>query len=163
MSQGVEWSIHACHLMAELPPDQALSASQLAEFFDLPTPYLRKHMQALSRAGITVAAPGPGGGYQLARPAREVTLLDVVEAVDGAAPAFRCTEIRQRGLAALPPDMCRRPCAIAAAMADAEAAWRGHLAGVTIADISSTVASRAPTAASRIERSIAELQSKERA
>jgi Rrf2 family protein len=157
MSQGVEWSIHACHLMAELPPDAALSAAQLARFFDLPTPYLRKHLQALSRAGITAASPGPRGGYRLARPAGEVTLLDVVEAVEGRSPAFRCTEIRQRGLAALPARMCRRPCAIAAAMAAAEKVWRAQLAGVTIADISATVAGEAPGTAAKIERTLAGL------
>jgi len=154
MSQGVEWSIHACHLMAELPGDESLSAAQLAEFFDLPEPYLRKHMQALSRAGVTTGTPGPRGGYRLARPAGEVTLLDVVEAIEGPSPAFRCTEIRQRGLAALPPPMCRRPCAIAAAMARAESAWRDQLADVTIADVSATVAGQAPGTAARIEETL---------
>lgn len=158
MSQGVEWSIHACHLMAEIPPDATLGAAQLAEFFDLPAPYLKKHLQALSRAGITTATPGPRGGYRLARVASEVTLLDVVEAVEGSSSAFRCTEIRQRGLAGLPPEKCRRPCAIAAAMGAAEEAWREQLRNVTIADISSTVAGQAPGTAARIERSLRKLQ-----
>jgi Rrf2 family protein len=157
MSQGVEWSIHACHLLAELPPDGSLSASDLAEFFDLPTPYLRKHLQALSRAGITAAAPGPRGGYRLARAAHEVTLLDVVEAIDGSAPAFRCTEIRQRGLAAVPPRLCGRACAIASAMATAGEAWRRELASVTIADISSSFASEAPAIAARIQASVRDI------
>jgi Rrf2 family protein len=149
MSQGVEWGLHSCHLLAELPPDAALSSTQLAEFFDLPAPYLSKHLQALSRAGITTSAPGPLGGYRLARAAAAITLLDVVEAIDGPAPAFRCTEIRQRGPAALPAAMYRHPCAIATAMGRADAAWRRELRTVTIADLMATVEDKAPVPLAR--------------
>jgi Rrf2 family protein len=147
MTQGVEWALHACHLLAELPPGASLSSAQLAEFFALPAPYLSKHLQALSRAGITASAPGPQGGYRLARPAGQISLLAVVEAIEGQAPAFRCTEIRQQGPASLPPGRYRHPCAIASAMARAEAAWRRELQAVTIAGITRTVGRRAPAAA----------------
>ena len=49
------------------------------------------------RAGVLETVKGPRGGYRLARPAAEITVLDVVEAIDGDEPAFRCTEIRRRG------------------------------------------------------------------
>jgi len=147
MSQGVEWALHACHLLAALPPGASLSSAQLAEFFVLPAPYLSKHLQALSRAGITASTPGPQGGYRLARPAGRISLLAVVEAIEGSAPTFRCTEIRQRGPASLPPGRYRDPCAIASAMARAEAAWRRELQAVTVADIMATVGRRAPAAA----------------
>jgi hypothetical protein len=55
-----------------------------------------------------------------------------------------------------------RPCAIAAAMAAAENAWRKQLTGVTIADSSSTVAGQAPGTAARIERSPHSLTNAER-
>jgi Rrf2 family protein len=127
LSAGVECGLHACHLFAELPPGGSLSSGQLAEFFDLPAPYFSKHLQALSKAGIAVASPGPRGGYRLARLADEVTVLEVVEAIEGPAAAFRFLEIRQRGRAALPARTYRHPCAIAAAMGKAEAAWRQEL------------------------------------
>ena len=66
-------------------------------------------------------------------------MLDVVLAVDGDEPAFRCTEIRQRGPLAAPPEACRRPCAVARAMAAAESAWRAALAAVSIADLAADV------------------------
>jgi Rrf2 family protein len=131
LSAGVECGLHACHLFAELPPGGSLSSGQLAEFFDLPAPYFSKHLQALSKAGIAVASPGPRGGYRLARLADEVTVLEVVEAIEGPAAAFRFLEIRQRGRAALPARTYRHPCAIAAAMGKAEAAWRQELKRVT--------------------------------
>jgi DNA-binding IscR family transcriptional regulator len=66
-------------------------------------------------------------------------VLDVVQAVDGTGPAFRCTEIRQQGLLAAPPEQCTTPCGIAKVMADAERAWRDSLSCVTIADLAATL------------------------
>lgn len=69
----------------------------------------------------------------------KITVLDVVQAVDGTEPAFRCTEIRQQGILAAPPEQCRSACGIANVMADAEKAWRASLSGVTIADLAATL------------------------
>jgi len=135
LSDGVEWGLHCCTLLALLPDDAALPASRLAEFHGVPAAYLAKHLQALSRAGIVEAVAGARGGYRLARPAAEVTLLDVVEAVEGRTPAFRCTEIRQRGPAALPAREYRVACSITRAMHRAEDAWRADLRSQTIADL----------------------------
>src|SRR5262247_2458737 len=102
MSDGVEWGVHACTILAVLPPDRALTAAKLAEYHDVPAAYLAKHLQSLARAGVLETVKGPRGGYRLARPATEITLLDVVEAIDGDTPAFRCSEIRRRGPTAAP-------------------------------------------------------------
>ena len=96
MSDGVEWGVHCATILGALPEGAVLSAARLAEYHGVPAPYLAKHLQALTRAGVFVAVPGPKGGYRLARPSAEVTVLDIVEAVDGSQPAFRCTEIRRR-------------------------------------------------------------------
>lgn len=135
LSDGVEWALHCCTLLAALPEGQALPAARLAEFHGVPPAYLAKHLQALTAAGITASLPGPYGGYRLARPAGEVTLLEVVLAVDGEEPAFRCTEVRQRGPVAGPPSAYRAPCGIARAMWRAEDAWRAELAAATVADL----------------------------
>ena len=139
LSDGVEWGLHCCVLLALLPSDAAMPAARLAEYHGVPPAYLAKHLQALSRAGIVRSVPGPRGGYQLARPAAEVTVLEVLEAIDGHSPAFRCTEIRQRGPAGLPPRAYRVPCAIARAMYRADAAWRAELATETVADLAMAV------------------------
>ena len=132
MGEGVEWAVHCCTVLALVPEGMALPASRLAEFHGVPPAYLAKHLQALSKAGIVVSVPGPRGGYRLARPAREVTLLEVVEAVEGSQPAFHCTEIRQRGPAALPAREYTVACAVTRAMHRAEAAWRAELRGQTV-------------------------------
>lgn len=135
LSEGVEWAVHACTLLAVLPDRRALPASRLAEYHGVPPAYLAKHLQSLSRAGIVESVPGPRGGYRLARPAAEVPILDIVLAVDGDDTAFRCSEIRQRGPAAQPPERYRRPCGIARAMWSAEEAWRQVLRDTTLADV----------------------------
>lgn len=135
LSEGVEWSLHCCSLLGTLPDGVALPSARLAEFHEVPAAYLAKHLQALSQAGIVTSVPGRRGGYRLGRPADEITLLDVVLAVDGEAPAFRCTEIRQRGPSAVAPEHYIEPCGIARAMWDAESAWRDSLRAVTIGDL----------------------------
>ncbi|GAB3112091.1 hypothetical protein GCM10027160_13730 [Streptomyces calidiresistens] len=67
---------------------------------------------------------GAGGGFRLARPAPGVTLLMIVEAVDGSSPPYECRGIRRRGRGALPADDCRTPCVLARRMERAHAAWR---------------------------------------
>jgi Rrf2 family iron-sulfur cluster assembly transcriptional regulator len=44
---------------------------------------LARPLKALARAGVLTSATGPGGGYRLARPARSISLLEIVEAIDG--------------------------------------------------------------------------------
>ena len=140
LSDGVEWGVHVCTLLAGLPDDAALPAAKLAEYHGVPAAYLAKHLQAMSRAGLLDSVAGPKGGYRLARPAAAISLLDVVEAIDGVEPAFRCTEIRRRGPGARPAREYRVPCAIHAAMDRADDAWRRELRATSMADIVDHVA-----------------------
>lgn len=135
LPESTEWVLHAATSLAQLGPGGTASAAQLAEHYDVPAAYLAKQLQSLVRAGVLNAATGPRGGFRLARPAEEITLLQIVEAVDGASPFYTCNEIRQRGRGASPPEQCRRTCGLAARMAEAEAAWRQSLATVTVAGI----------------------------
>ncbi|MCE8538044.1 Rrf2 family transcriptional regulator [Ruegeria pomeroyi] len=134
-TEGLEWAAHACSLLAALPPDTSLPARLLAEFFDLPEPYLAKQMQKLSAAGIVETRRGPRGGYALARAPAEITLLQMVQAIDGETRHFTCTELRRCGPSGVDDSQYLRPCGIARSMWRAEAAWRRELAGVTLADI----------------------------
>ena len=138
LSAGVEWAVHCCVVLSQA--GGPVSAQRLAEFHGISRTYLAKSLQALSRAGLVVSTEGRVGGYTLARAPEEVTVLDVVLAVEGDAPAFRCTEIRQNGPFGRPPEQCITPCGIAAVMASAERAWRESLRGVTIADLGAKVA-----------------------
>jgi Rrf2 family protein len=135
LGQGVEWALHCCTVLALVPPDHTLPAARLAEYHGVPPAYLAKHLQALAGAGIVEATAGRKGGYRLARPAHAITVLAVVDAVEGDEPAFRCKEIRRRGPARVAASEYRAPCGIAKVMQDAEEAWRAELDRVTIADL----------------------------
>jgi Rrf2 family protein len=146
LSNGVEWALHVCTLLAVLPEDQTLHRAQLAEFYELPSTYLAKHLQQLARAGIVQPLYGTGGGYRLGRPADQITVLDVVEAIDGDRPMFTCTEIRRNGPSRLPDKCYRRPCTIAAIMKHADEAWRSALRQPTIADLARGLPQSVPMA-----------------
>ena len=135
LGDGVEQAIHSVTMLSPLPEGGVLSAAALAEFHGVSPSYLLKHLQALSGAGIVETVPGPRGGYRLARDPSKITLLDIVLAVEGAEPAFRCKEIRQNGPNPLPKRYFTAPCQINAAMLRAERAYREELRKVTVAQL----------------------------
>ncbi len=128
LSEGVEAAIHSSIVLADLPEGATLSGAALAEYHGVSGSYLLKHLKDLVAAGVLASVPGPAGGYRLARKLDRISLLDVVLAVEGTQPAFRCTEIRRRGPGALEPSAYTRPCGINAAMLKAERAYRAVLA-----------------------------------
>jgi Rrf2 family protein len=144
LPESTEWVLHVTTSLAQLDPGGTASAAHLAKHYDLPVAYLAKQLQALVRAGVLTAITGPRGGFRLARPAGQITMLQVVEAVDGGSPFYTCNEIRQSGRAAAPPEQCRETCGLAARMAEAEVAWRQSLRTVTIADIVASLPSGVP-------------------
>lgn len=97
IGRGVEWASHACVLLCAVPPDSGLPAAAIAEYFDVPPQYMAKHLQLLAAAGLVTSHRGRKGGYRLARPANDISLWDIMVAVEGGAPAFRCRNIRQNG------------------------------------------------------------------
>lgn len=143
-TEGVEWAAHCVLLLSALPDGATLPTGRLAEYHGVPAPYLAKSLQVLVGAGIVSSATGRHGGYRLARPPSEITLLDVVLAVEGDEAFFRCTEIRTRGPAGGARRAYPSPCGIARAMDRAEAAWRTELAQTTIADLAAGVARDVP-------------------
>jgi Rrf2 family protein len=139
LGEGVEQAIHSVVMLSTLSPGAVLSAAALAEYHGVSASYLLKHLQALSGAAIVQTVPGPKGGYRLTRPPETISLLDIVLAVEGPEPAFRCTEIRRRGPKPASARVLRNPCAINVAMLRAEQAYRAELQRISIADIAAAV------------------------
>jgi Rrf2 family protein len=144
MNEGVEWALHSCLNLSWAGPDRAVTAARLAAFYKLPTAYLNKQLQALARAGILSSTSGPKGGFRLARPLDEITLLDVVVAIEGPDEAFRCAGILREGPGGDPKTDYRETCVLSQAMRRADLAWRRELAAQTLADIRATVEERFP-------------------
>ena len=70
--------------------DRALSLAAIAERQQISRPYLEQLFARLRREGLVRSVRGPGGGYRLARPAEEMSVADVVTAVDEPLRATRC-------------------------------------------------------------------------
>ncbi len=71
-------------------PERAHAADEIAETTQVPRRYAHKVLQALVRAGLVRSQPGPGGGYTLKRSPREVSILDIVSAVEPIPRIRRC-------------------------------------------------------------------------
>lgn len=152
MNEGVEWALHSCLNLAWIGSHRAVRASTLAAYYDLPTAYLNKQLQALARAGIVASAPGPRGGFRLVKDPENVTLLDVVVAIDGAEEAFRCTQIMASSPGGDPSVDYSKTCHISRAMRQAELVWRRELAGKSLAGIKESVERSNPSAPERTRR-----------
>ena len=135
LGEGVEAAIHCAAMLAGVEGQATLSGAAMAQAFGVSPSYLLKHLNALTAAGVLESLPGPAGGYRLARSAERISLLDIVLAIEGPQPAFRCGEIRQRGPTKLPESAYAKPCGINVAMLRAEKAYRVALAAEKLSDI----------------------------
>jgi Rrf2 family protein len=89
ISKTAEYALRAAVLLAR-EPGQAHSADQVAAAGRVPRRYAHKVLQALVRAGLVRSQPGPGGGYALVPPPQELSILDIVNAVEPVARIRRC-------------------------------------------------------------------------
>jgi Rrf2 family protein len=145
MAEGVEWALHSClNLSWTADP---VPAARLAAYFDLPAPYLNKQLQTLAKAGIVASTPGPRGGFRLDRAPEKITLLDVVVAIEGPDPAFRCAEILHGSPFGNAEADYRADCIVSRAMSKAELSWRKELRATTIADLAADVEKTYPGSA----------------
>lgn len=82
---------YALRTLAILPEDGEYSlVKHLATELELPGAYLAKILQALAQEGILHSVRGPRGGFRLARPAHEITVGEVVAALEGAESLSGC-------------------------------------------------------------------------
>lgn len=89
LSQTTEYALRAMACLA-YAPDELTPTPRLAEQTLVPPNYLAKVLQSLAQADLITGRRGVGGGYRLARPANEITLLDVVNAIDPVEPIEKC-------------------------------------------------------------------------
>lgn len=71
---------------------RSASARELAERYDIPVELLAKVLQKLARAGLLVSQQGIRGGYVLSRSAEQITVADIIVAVDGPLTVTACSD-----------------------------------------------------------------------
>jgi len=145
IGSGVEYGLHC--LLPLVGREAPASARDLAEFQGVSPSYLAKLFTRLQKAGLVAAVEGVEGGFRLARAPQEISVLDVVEALDEGKRLFECREVRRNCVLyreAPPPAATRGVCGIHAVMLEAEAEMRRVLARHSLADLAAGVAAKLP-------------------
>ncbi len=146
LTVSVEYGIH-CLLWLAGPDRAPVSSRDLAELQGISTSFVAKIFPKLEKAGIVRSSEGVHGGYVLAKTPAQISVLEIVDAIEGRKPLFDCREIRGRcALFGDPPPSWATAgvCAVHAVMLRAEKAMRDALAAQSLGDIASTVERKAP-------------------
>jgi Rrf2 family protein len=83
ISRTVEYGLTAAVFVAQNCEDGRVIAKKISEAYNFPAEYLLQVMQQLVKFGILTSKKGPHGGFNIARPAKEITMLEIIEAIDG--------------------------------------------------------------------------------
>ena len=92
LSKKSDYALLALRHLAVPGSRHTASARELAETYALPPELLAKVLQQLVRGGLLVSVQGIRGGYGLAKPAAQITVVDVIEAIDGPMTVTACSE-----------------------------------------------------------------------
>jgi len=90
LSREADYGLIALIYMAARPEGRLAYRREIAEAHGIPTEFLAKVLQKLARGGLIRSYRGTQGGYALARTPAEITLADVVEAVEGPMALVEC-------------------------------------------------------------------------
>ena len=126
LTRGSSYALATLAYLAREKPEAAVSSRAVAAAEGVPERFLLKVLKPLVDAGILRSVRAPNGGYRLARAPKGVTLLEVIEAVDGPLRA-EAPPVSKDGAA-----LDRR---LQAACDEALALVRGRLARVTLAEL----------------------------
>ena len=90
LTRGGEYAIRAMSYLARFPDGHVASLHDIGQAQDIPESFLAKILQSLVHGGLAVSQRGAHGGFALARPATDITMRDVIEAVDGPVALNQC-------------------------------------------------------------------------
>ncbi len=127
-SKTCERAIRALAYLAARPHGELSLVDEIAEAEDMPRPFTSKILRDLVRAGILTSSRGRGGGYAMARDPAEVSLLEIMQIIDGADHIDRC---------AVGLDLCNEyaPCPLHDKFQPIRKTIRAYLEGMTLAEM----------------------------
>lgn len=129
LTRGGEYAIRAMTFLARYPVGHVSSLHDVGQAQDIPESFLAKIFQSLVHAGLATSQRGAHGGFSLARAAAEISVRQVIEAVDGPIALNGCV---------LYPEECRRSsgCTMHAAWEVAQERLMAVLEDVTLEKLS---------------------------
>jgi Rrf2 family protein len=128
ISAKTDYAVRAAVELASGPEGGLLKAERIAEAQEIPLNFLENILSQLRQARIVESRRGPEGGYTLARPAGEISVADVIRAIDGPLAGVggrRPQDLAYRGSAEPMRDV----------WVAVRASLRGVLEGITLADV----------------------------
>jgi Rrf2 family protein len=81
-SKGI-YGLAAMHVLSHAPHNRTMQIKELAAMTQISHSYLEQLMAILRRSNLVISIRGASGGYRLARPAHEILVLDIIEALEG--------------------------------------------------------------------------------
>ncbi len=131
LTRGGEYGIRAMSYLSKRPVGEISSLREVGVEQDIPESFLAKIFQNLVHAQLVVSQRGAHGGFSLARPASQITVREVVEAIDGPIALNGCI---------LRPEDCRRSseCRMHEVWILAQERMMDVLGEVTLADLVAT-------------------------
>lgn len=127
-SRSAEYAIRAMVCLAQQPSGKLTGAREVALAEQIPTPFLWKILQNLARQKLIRSFKGVRGGYELARPATEITLENIIEATDGG-------DLTERCVLGLPECSEENPCPLHESWKEVRAKLTEMLESNTLADL----------------------------
>lgn len=91
ITKQADYALRAMLFLARMEPNRRAATKQIADTQEIPPSFLAKIISQLSIAGLIHTSRGAHGGVMLSRPPSEISLLDVVEAIDGPISLNDCT------------------------------------------------------------------------
>ena len=93
LSRKADYALRAVRHLSSLPKGKLGSINSIAAAETIPREFLAKILKDLTRSGILVSFQGVTGGYRLAQTPKEISFLDVIEAIEGPVHINLCTEL----------------------------------------------------------------------
>jgi Rrf2 family protein len=139
LTRAADYGVRAMVHLAGLPAGGRAGIAELAKAGEVSPAFLTKVLKRLTDAGLIVSHRGPNAGFTLTAPAGEVSLLDVVEAIEGPLRLNLCT-----GVCATPVNACHRQtwCAVSSVWMYAQAKLREALVQASLESLARDSARR---------------------
>ena len=128
LSKRSLYGIRAALLIAERSDDVFVPAGEISRQLRVSRHYLPKVLKELTRAGITRSSRGPNGGIALCRPPADITLTEIIAAVEGSPTPEECPLSVDSCTATTPCDFCER-------LRAAQSQFSGLFDETTLADV----------------------------
>lgn len=142
---GTEYGLHCLLILIDRADSDAPSSRDLAEYEGISPSYVAKVFTKLEKAGLVMSTRGVRGGYRLTRAPADISVLDVVDAIEGPKPLFQCRDVRDGCILFGGKSPHRKPgdvCSIHAVMLEAETTMRDTLSKRNLADLNVQKASK---------------------